>query len=351
MMDQDAISIIIHALMKIEGVSRRLHPFVIPQLKEELIVHERPLMTVQEALLDRGRNVMDDHTGARLLRVCELVLIAVRTFGAGRDALQSFIAVQRALRKAFQAQEALFPLCNDFPEVNRYFLEAGMDPVALPQKGERSAETGVFHFGMEQEPYARGSYSLFIPESYTKERNWPLVVALHGGQGHGRDFIWTWLREARSRGFVLLAPSSLGPTWSVLDIGTDGQLLIRHLEEVCSRFRIDRERILITGMSDGGTFALGAGISKDSLYTAMAPVSCVLPPVDMDYAGGRRIFWLHGQQDWMFAVSRAVQACRDLSLAGADVKLKVLPDLAHAYPREENDAILSWFDPSLVISS
>jgi len=46
-------------------------------------------------------------------------------------------------------------------------------------------------------------------------------------------------------------------------------------------------------------------------------------------------------------VSRAVNACKDLSLAGADVRLKVVPDLSHAYPREENDAILRWFDPSL----
>jgi predicted esterase len=49
----------------------------------------------------------------------------------------------------------------------------------------------------------------------------------------------------------------------------------------------------------------------------------------------------------MFPVSRAVKACKEISSAGADVRLKVVPDLSHAYPREENDAILRWFDPTL----
>jgi phospholipase/carboxylesterase len=49
---------------------------------------------------------------------------------------------------------------------------------------------------------------------------------------------------------------------------------------------------------------------------------------------------VHGAQDWMFAVGRAVKACKEISSAGADVRLKVVPDLSHAYPRQENDAIL-----------
>ena len=56
-------------------------------------------------------------------------------------------------------------------------------------------------------------------------RPWTVVtyMFLHGGFGHGRDFLWTWLREARSRspqyalpgGVFLrnrLAPASIAPT-------------------------------------------------------------------------------------------------------------------------------------------
>ena len=93
-------------------------------------------------------------------------------------------------------------------------------------------------------------------------------------------------------------------------------------------------------MSDGGTFALGFGFQKDCPAKPIAPVSCVLPLVDLELAGDRRVYWVHGAQDWMFAVGRAVKAGKEISSAGADVRLKVVPDLSHAYPRQENDAIL-----------
>jgi predicted esterase len=59
----------------------------------------------------------------------------------------------------------------------------------------------------------------------------------------------------------------------------------------------------------------------------------------------RRIFWLHGAYDWMFPVSRARWGRKVLSRSGAEVRLEILEDLAHAFPKEKNPAVLSWFDP------
>ena len=335
---------IIGALSGFEEASRRLHPFHIPDLRNKLLAHARPLENTRATLLNLAGETGYDSTGPSLLRACDLLRDALGTFGAGNDLQASFTSVMRAVRKSCQAQEAVFPLCRALPSVNRYFLEPGMAPELWLH--EPQTDTGLFHVSPQGDLYDHGAYSLYIPERRTAGLEQPLVVALHGGQGHGRDFIWTWLREARSRGFALLAPSSLGPTWSILDVAIDDRPLKALLDDVCSRFGINRENILITGMSDGGTFALASGISLTSPYAAIAPVSCVLPPVDMRCAAGRRIFWIHGAQDWMFPVNRAVQACRDLVHAGADVKLSVLPDLAHAYPREENDAIIRWFGKS-----
>jgi len=341
------ISTLIDALNALEKAFRKLHPLAITQLREGLLVHVQPLEAVRQTLISGHQGFEDDHTRQDLTRACELILGAIRTFGMGEDAAQTFMSVLRAVRMHCRAQETLFAVRNDFIELNKYFLEPSIEPALGPKVREGGGGTGIVHSGPEDDPYARGVYSLFIPETYTRERSWPLVVALHGGYGHGRDFLWIWLREARSRGLVLLAPSSLRQTWSIGNIAEDAVLLARHVREVCSRFNIDRNRILLTGISDGGTFALGTGISRGSPYTAIAPVSCVLPPVDLEHARGRRIYWVHGEHDWMFPVGRAIKACKDLSLAGADVRLKIVPDLSHAYPREENDSILRWFDPEL----
>jgi phospholipase/carboxylesterase len=342
-------STLVKAMTSMEKAMRRLHPLAIPALKEKLLAHKEPLETVQHVLLAHDSPVVDEHTRQVFTHAYTLILDSIRIFGTGDDATQAFMSVLRAMRKHCQAQEALFDLCDGFPQINRYFLEGESVPGAVPHQ---PGKTQLFHSIQAQDPYARGGYSrggysLFVPESYSPDHPLPLVVALHGGYGHGRDFLWTWLREARSRGFILMAPSSLGRTWSIANIPMDAQQLIRHVEEVCSRFTIEANRILMTGMSDGGTFALGFGFQSVCPAKAIAPVSCVLPPVDLELAGDRRVYWVHGAQDWMFPVSRAVKACKEISSAGADVRLKVVPDLSHAYPREENDAILRWFDPTL----
>ena len=55
----------------------------------------------------------------------------------------------------------------------------------------------------------------------TRARAYPLVVAMHGGSGNGGAFLWSWVREARTRGFIVLAPTAIGSTWSLMepDIG------------------------------------------------------------------------------------------------------------------------------------
>ena len=63
-------------------------------------------------------------------------------------------------------------------------------------------------------------------------------------------------------------------TWSITDVERDAKLIALHLEDVYLRVNIDRSRILLTGMSDGGTYALGMALSQDSIYRSIAPVGC-----------------------------------------------------------------------------
>jgi phospholipase/carboxylesterase len=343
-MNPDAVSsTLVQALRGFEGALRRLNPLAIPQLREELLLQMPSLAAARESLLADDQNTGNERGREELLSAGEIITDAIKNFGKEEDLQEAFLSVLRAARKYCQAQEAIFTLCGIFPSVNGYFLEPEAAPAIIPAGHSPGYETGIFHAGTDQDPYARGGYVLYIPETYIPERAWPMIVALHGGYGHGRDFIWTWLREARTRGFVLLTPTSLERTWSITNVEADGQQLSRHLEEVCSRINIDRGRILLTGMSDGGTFALSMGLSPGCPYQAIVPVSCTLPPVDMRQAKGKRLLWIHGAQDWMFPVSRTLQACKELLQAGADIKLKIVHDLSHAYPREENDTILKWF--------
>jgi phospholipase/carboxylesterase len=105
--------------------------------------------------------------------------------------------------------------------------------------------------------------------------------------------------------------------------------------------------MLLTGISDGGTFALANSLQEQTPFTAFALIACVLPPADLGMAEGRRIYWIHGALDWMFPVRVAQRAATMLEQAGADITLRIVHDLSHTYPRDENGNILTWFDPRL----
>jgi phospholipase/carboxylesterase len=127
--------------------------------------------------------------------------------------------------------------------------------LALPA----SKNSGIIHDG--NEPGSRGGFSLYVPEYYTPDRAWPLVMALHGGSGNGRGFLWSWLRDARSRGAILVAPTATGSTWALMGEDNDTPNLARILDQVRTRWNIDPSRLLLTGMSDGERSATSPGSS------------------------------------------------------------------------------------------
>jgi phospholipase/carboxylesterase len=182
-------------------------------------------------------------------------------------------------------------------------------------------------------------------------------MALHGGSGHGRDFLFSWLREARTRGCVLVAPTSPLRTWSFPgltdpDAGASGdadaEMLFALVERLRELLPIDASRMLLTGMSDGGTYTLMTGLRDASPFTALAPFSCVLAPdVLMDGRIARArdlpIRWVHGTLDWMFPPERAQEGVLALEVAGAKLEYVELEDLSHCHAREECARVLDWF--------
>jgi phospholipase/carboxylesterase len=257
-------------------------------------------------------------------------------------------AIYRALRGGWRSQEALYPLAEALPPISRFFLTPELRPdEALQAKLKDApdrADVGVIHSG---EPGERGGFSMYVPEYYSDDREWPLVMALHGGAGDGRGFLWSWLRDARALGAIVVAPTAVGRTWSLNGPDVDSPNLARMLAMVSQRWRIDPARLLMTGMSDGGTFAYLSGLVAGSPFTHLAPVSASFHPILIQFADRERLQGLpihicHGVLDWMFDVNVARVAEQTLSAAGANVTYLEIPDLAHTYPREINPQLLAW---------
>src|SRR3954470_12939291 len=267
-----------------------------------------------------------------------------------------FVSLFRALRYVPRAQEALYALSARLPPVNQFFIDPalhGDTDLATLLAAPANENTGIFH--NHNEPGSRGGFSLYVPEYYTPDRALPLVMALHGGSGNGRGFLWSWLRDARSHGAILVAPTATSDasnsktTWALMGDDTDTPNLLRILDTVRARWNIDATKMLLTGMSDGGTFCYVTGFESTSPFTHLAPVSATFHPLMVEMADAERLRGLpihivHGRLDWMFPVQVARQTQQALSAAGAKVTYSELDDLSHTYPREMNAAMLEWMN-------
>lgn len=286
-----------------------------------------------------------------LERSANAVQEGIDAFRVALDAPQPMIAAYRALRNYARAAEALYPLAAHLRPVSQFFLEvAARDDAALAARLADADPTrdGVGYMHVDGPAGTRGAFSLYVPEYYESGRAWPLVVAMHGGSGNGGAFLWSWVREARTRGFIVIAPTAKGSTWSLMEPEIDGPNIDRMVERVAADWSVDRSKQLLTGMSDGGTFAYVLGLRADCPFTHLAPIAAAFHPMLMTFADANRVHGLpihivHGAGDWMFPPELAQGARRTLEQAGAAVIYREIGDLSHTYPRDENAAILDWF--------
>jgi phospholipase/carboxylesterase len=279
----------------------------------------------------------------------DFALAAMDGLHAAAAPPEDLTAAYRALRRLPQALETLYPLAGIVPSVNRFFLEPDARADAALQarlfKQPPPAQTGVICLG--DDPDARGAVWVYVPETYSHLTPSPLVVALHGGSGRGRSFLWSWVRAARTKGAILVAPTSHGQTWAIQGDDHDTPHLMGVVNFVTRTWRIDASRILLTGMSDGGTFTWTSGLEAGSPFTHLAPVAAAFHPMLAQTASSERlrdlpIHILHGAKDWMFPVDMAQDADRYFTAAGAAVTYREIADLAHAYGSDLSAVILDW---------
>ena len=347
---QGVLNPLFRALEMLRFIARHVHP---PEFEELMASVGQPDAELRSAL--SGQPAWPAHlsgVGRTLEQASKAVLEAFDDLRrTAEDASGDIRSVYRALRRVPNALQALYPLARLLPPVNRFFLDPSQrSDSALEQQFLEAPVTersGVMQFDAHGKE--RGGFWLYVPETYVPDRAWSVVMALHGGSGTGRLFLWSWLRDARSKGAILVAPTAVGNTWSLMGADPDTPNLARILEFVCSNWNVDAARVLLTGMSDGGTFTYVSGLEAGSPFTHLAPVAAAFHPMlgqmsDADRLRGLPIHIVHGALDWMFPVELARQARDTLSRAGAAVTYRELDDLSHTYPAEINAEILSWVD-------
>lgn len=257
----------------------------------------------------------------------------------------AFLYSRRALCNGLYT---MYDLRAHLPLLDAHWTLAGFNP---PQKIANTADadkpTGFIHKERNSE---RSDYVLYVPENYSPSRRWPLIVCLHGGYGQGREYIFTWLRPARSKGYIVLAPKSIDVTWTMTFPSPDTYSVLAMLDEIAAAYEIDRSRTYLTGLSDGGIFTYMLGLEHYERFTGIAPVAGALHPMLYPILSEKRgndmpMLVIHGARDAIFPVQITRQTIEMLRDLGCNLKYVELPEWGHAFPYSINERlVLPWFE-------
>jgi poly(3-hydroxybutyrate) depolymerase len=104
-----------------------------------------------------------------------------------------------------------------------------------------------------------------------------LVFVLHGlgGDGPGMQSSTQMDKVADREKFIVAYPNAVGGTWDYAGAKNDYAFLKAIIDSTVARYQVDRNRVYVSGFSQGGGEAVYAAFSDPDVYAAVAPVSSV----------------------------------------------------------------------------
>lgn len=191
------------------------------------------------------------------------------------------------------------------------------------------------------------NYLVFLPEGYDQcDKKWPLILFLHGSGESGKDVSLVKkhgppkIVETKSDfPFVVVSPQS--PRRG----GWNPDVLKALLDDVLADYRVDRDRVYLTGLSMGGYGTWSLAAAYPDYFAAIAPVCGRGDPDDAEKLMGLPTWVFHGAKDEAVPLRHSEEMVDALKEVGADVKFTVYPDAGHDSWTEtyDNPELYKWF--------
>jgi predicted esterase len=178
-------------------------------------------------------------------------------------------------------------------------------------------------------------YAIFVPPQYKLDEShkWPLIVALHGSGEIGEDGV--------KQISVGLAPYIIGrpqrfPFITVFPQahtmwfrGTEETAIWMIIDETLKNYRVDPDRIYLTGLSMGGFATWEMAAARPDVFAAIVPVCGAGPLGYMSNIVNMPIWAFHGAIDANVPVARSRELIDELKGLGAKPHYTEYPNVAH----------------------
>jgi predicted peptidase len=184
-------------------------------------------------------------------------------------------------------------------------------------------------------------YAILIPENYSPSTPAPLVLALHFGvrggdaTGAGGDVVQILVGPALAGlGAIIVAPDSVRGDWRTAENDRAVNVL---LDMVLANYAIDKQKIVVTGYSMGGTGSWHFAEKFPQRFSAAIPVAG-RPPAS---ASGWRlpVLAIHSHDDQVAPFGPTEARIAELQSAGVNAKLIALTGITHYETHRFQDAL------------
>lgn len=191
------------------------------------------------------------------------------------------------------------------------------------------------------------SYGLFVPPAHDPDVALPLVVCLHGAGFTGDSYLERWAARL-GEWSILACPTTMAGTWWTRP---SEELVLATIEAVCAQYRVDPDRIYLTGMSNGGIGAWIIGMHHAPRFAAVSPMASGIDDVLFPFLENLRhtsLYVIHGARDQIMPVWLSRNVTNELARLGIAYTYRehewTHPHAGgHFFPRQELPALVEWF--------
>jgi pimeloyl-ACP methyl ester carboxylesterase len=191
-------------------------------------------------------------------------------------------------------------------------------------------------------------YLVYLPGDYTssEESRWPLILFLHGAGERGDDLEMVkkhgppkLVEEGKEFSFIIVSPQCpLGQWWSA-------ELLNRLLDKIITEYRIDEDRVYLTGLSMGGFGTWDLASKYPDRFAAIAPI-CGGSHPELAWNMRHIPAWVfHGEKDEVVPVGLSKIMVGAMKKYNPEVLLTLYPEATHDSWTEtyDNQELYEWF--------
>jgi predicted peptidase len=213
-----------------------------------------------------------------------------------------------------------------------------MASAAEPTTGQKPSE-------LDRSGKVQLKYLLHLPKSYAEKESWPLLLFLHGigERGENLDRVKVHgppklIAAGKDFPFIVVSPQCPSDRWWKSDD------LSALLDEITEKYKVDKDRIYVTGLSMGGFGTWSLAASSPDRFAALVPICGGGDPNTAARLAHVPIWVFHGAKDPVVPVKRSEEMVAALKKANGNVKFTVYPEAGHDCWTEayENPELYDW---------